>query len=76
MNKVELYNGDCYDILPQLIDKGIKVDLILTDPPYIVSPSFSKGTNSMHNQLEIFFLILKILLMALIMRPCLVYLLN
>lgn len=37
MNKVELYNGDCYDILPQLIDKGIKVDLILTDPPYIVS---------------------------------------
>lgn len=51
MNKVELYNGDCYDILPQLIDKGIKVDLILTDPPYIVSPFFSKGTNSMHNQL-------------------------
>lgn len=39
MNKVELYNGDCYDILPQLIDKGIKVDLILTDPPYIVSES-------------------------------------
>ena len=51
MNKVELYNGDCYDILPQLIDKGVKVDLILTDPPYIVSPSFSFGTNSTHNQL-------------------------
>lgn len=51
MNKVELYNGDCYDILPQLIDKGIKVDLILTDPPYIVNSSLSKGTDRMHNQL-------------------------
>lgn len=32
-----LYHGDCYEVLPQLIEQGVKVDLILTDPPYIVS---------------------------------------
>lgn len=34
MNKADLYLGDCYKLLPTLIKKGIKVDLILTDPPY------------------------------------------
>ncbi|WP_349763652.1 site-specific DNA-methyltransferase [Fusobacterium sp. SYSU M8D902] len=31
---VELYHGDCLKIMDQLIEKNIKVDLILTDPPY------------------------------------------
>ncbi len=30
----DLYNGDCLQILDQLIDKGTKVDAIITDPPY------------------------------------------
>ena len=30
----KLYNGDCLEIMDRLIDKGIKVDCILTDPPY------------------------------------------
>lgn len=30
----KLYNGDCLEIMQQLIDKGIKVDAIITDPPY------------------------------------------
>jgi len=32
MNK--LYNGDCLEIMQKLIDDGVKVDMILTDPPY------------------------------------------
>jgi site-specific DNA-methyltransferase (adenine-specific) len=30
----QLYHGDCLEIMPQLIEKDVKVDLILTDPPY------------------------------------------
>lgn len=30
----QLYNGDCLEIMDKLIDQGIKVDCILTDPPY------------------------------------------
>jgi site-specific DNA-methyltransferase (adenine-specific) len=31
---ISLYNGDCRDILVDLINDGIKVDMVLTDPPY------------------------------------------
>lgn len=31
---MRLYNGDCLDVMDRLIFKGIKVDMILTDPPY------------------------------------------
>lgn len=34
MSKVELYQGDCLEIMQQLIDKGVKVDAIITDIPY------------------------------------------
>lgn len=34
MCKIDLYQGDCIDIMNQLIDKNIKVDAIITDPPY------------------------------------------
>lgn len=34
MSKIDLYNGDCIEIMQQLIDKGIKVDAIITDIPY------------------------------------------
>ena len=30
----QLYHGDCLEIMPQLIEDGVKVDLILTDLPY------------------------------------------
>lgn len=32
-----LYNGDCLKIMQELIDKGIKVDAVITDPPYNIS---------------------------------------
>lgn len=30
----KLYNGDCLEIMDKLIKEGVKVDCILTDPPY------------------------------------------
>ena len=32
--EIELYNGDCLHVMDGLIAKGIKVDAIITDPPY------------------------------------------
>ena len=34
MENIQLYNGNCLDILPQLIEDGIKVDAVITDIPY------------------------------------------
>ena len=34
MCQIELYNGDCLEIMKQLIDKGVKVDAIIADIPY------------------------------------------
>lgn len=31
---IELYNGDCLEVMDKLISDGIKVDAIITDPPY------------------------------------------
>ena len=31
---IELYNGDCLEVMDELIDKGIIVDAIICDPPY------------------------------------------
>lgn len=41
---IRLYNGDCFDILDKLIDKGVEVKLILTDPPYL----HNKGGGKTH----------------------------
>lgn len=30
----ELYKGDCLEVMDELINKGVKVDCILADPPY------------------------------------------
>lgn len=31
---IKLYNGDCLEVMDRLIAEGIKVDAIITDPPY------------------------------------------
>ena len=31
---IKLYNGDCLKVMDKLIADGIKVDAIITDPPY------------------------------------------
>lgn len=37
MSNIKLYNGDCLDIMNSLIKDGIKVDTVITDPPYNIS---------------------------------------
>ena len=34
MNNIELYNGDCLEVMDKLIADGVVVDAIITDPPY------------------------------------------
>ena len=34
MENIQLYNGDCLEVMDKLIEKGVKVDAIITDPPY------------------------------------------
>ena len=41
MDTYTLYNGNCLDELRQIKDKSI--DLILTDPPYIISRETNEG---------------------------------
>lgn len=33
-DRYELYNGDCLEAMDKLIEEGVKVDCIITDPPY------------------------------------------
>ena len=42
----ELHNGDCLEIMKQIPDKSI--DLVLTDPPYLMSYSSSRRKNKTH----------------------------
>lgn len=32
--KYKLYNGDCLEVMDELIEQGVKVDLTVTSPPY------------------------------------------
>lgn len=34
LGKIRLYNGDCIEVMQDLISKGVKVDLTVTSPPY------------------------------------------
>ena len=34
---IKLYNGDCLEVMDKLIELGVKVDAIITDPPYNIS---------------------------------------
>ena len=34
---IDLYNGDCLEVMQQLINVGVKVDAVITDPPYNIS---------------------------------------
>ena len=34
MSEYKLYNGDCLEVMDKLIEEGVKVDAIITDPPY------------------------------------------
>ena len=33
-NYIKVYNADCLEIMQRLVNKGMQVDAIITDPPY------------------------------------------
>lgn len=35
--KIDLYNGECLEVMDKLIEQGVKVDAVITDPPYNIS---------------------------------------
>ena len=39
---IKLYNGDCLQVMDKLIEDGVKVDLLVTDPPYLI-PTINGG---------------------------------
>lgn len=45
---IKLICGDCIDEMNNLINEGIKVDLILTDPPYLMNYKTNHRKNKMH----------------------------
>lgn len=34
MEDIQIYNGDCLDIMPELSERGIRADAVITDIPY------------------------------------------
>ena len=39
MSDIKLYQGDCLEVMDKLIAEGVKVDAIITDPPYSTTRS-------------------------------------
>ena len=37
---IDLYNGDCLEIMDKLIEDGVTVDAIITDPPYYIPNNY------------------------------------
>ena len=41
---MRLINGDAYKVFDELLEEGVKVDHIITDPPYNISKENNFGT--------------------------------
>lgn len=46
-NSIDFRNCDYKDLIKEMIEKDIKVDLVLTDPPYCVSRDYQLGFSNM-----------------------------
>lgn len=45
---VKLIHGDCIEEMQKLIDDGVTVDMILTDPPYLMNYSTRHRKDKSH----------------------------
>ena len=45
VNNVQLYKGDCIDVMDELIKRSVKVDLTVTSPPYDELRSYEGSLN-------------------------------
>jgi site-specific DNA-methyltransferase (adenine-specific) len=46
---MKLINGDCLEVMDQLIKEGVKVDAIITDPPYLINYKTNHRKNKNHD---------------------------
>lgn len=45
-----IYNGDCLEVMDYLIEQDVKVDAIITDPPYIFNSGGNGGGGMLSNR--------------------------
>lgn len=45
MENIKLYNGDCLEYMDKMIKDDVKVDCIVTDPPYLTTPRGNAGNS-------------------------------
>ena len=46
INDIDLFNGDCLEVMDRLIEQGVVVDAIITDPPYLISKNSGYVNNA------------------------------
>lgn len=49
MENIQLYNGDCLEVMDKLIEQGVSVDLTVTSPPYDNLRDYN-GNNELWNE--------------------------
>ena len=49
---IDLYKGDCLYVMDELIAKGVKVDLIVTDPPYDIKNTKAGGKSQLAKSMQ------------------------
>jgi site-specific DNA-methyltransferase (adenine-specific) len=47
-----LFQGDCLDVMDSLIEKGVKVDLVITDPPYQIDNTKTGGKSNFAKSIQ------------------------
>ena len=48
-DKYKLYQGDCLEVMDKLIEQGVKVDCVITDPPYGINLTPQRKTSKFKN---------------------------
>lgn len=44
-NNIKVYNADSLQLMTEMVEKGVQVDCIVTDPPYLVTSRGSAGNS-------------------------------
>lgn len=48
-SRVVLFHGDAFDVLPALIERAVRVDAVITDPPYAIPTQVAAGRENTRN---------------------------
>jgi len=49
---LQLHNGDCLEVMDKLIEDGVKVELIVTDPPYDIKNTKAGGKSNLSKSMQ------------------------